>query len=366
MTEYHSPNATIGLAMIVKNEAHVIERCLRSVRPVLSHWTIVDTGSTDSTEEVVRGALAGIPGEFVHRPWVDFATNRNQSLELARSKSDYTLIVDADDRIDVLRPLPALHHDAYRLPVDHCGMRHLRNHLIANRIPWRYVGRVHEVLESPVPVRYGVLDALSYVVVGGGARSSTAKFLRDIEVLEQVVREHPEDSRSWYYLAQSHRDAGHGEVALELYRKRARMTPGTEESFWSLVEAALLTVRLERSETEVVAAFTEAWIARPTRAEPLYYLGRYFRKKQRFAQSYLYACTAAALELPADRLLVDVDVYRWRALDLRASTAFHLAFYRDALACNEQLLQRELPAKQRERAEANRKICLEKINAVRS
>ena len=37
---------SLCLNMIVKNEAHVIRRCLDSVRPFVSHWVIVDTGST--------------------------------------------------------------------------------------------------------------------------------------------------------------------------------------------------------------------------------------------------------------------------------------------------------------------------------
>ncbi|MCJ2050481.1 glycosyltransferase, partial [Methylobacterium sp. J-070] len=51
--------------MIVKNEAHVIRRCLESVRPIIDHWVIVDTGSTDGTEEVIRAALADVPGTLV-------------------------------------------------------------------------------------------------------------------------------------------------------------------------------------------------------------------------------------------------------------------------------------------------------------
>ena len=37
--------STICLNMIVKNERDVIARCLESVKPILSTWVIVDTGS---------------------------------------------------------------------------------------------------------------------------------------------------------------------------------------------------------------------------------------------------------------------------------------------------------------------------------
>ena len=362
-------DATIGLAMIVKNEAHVIERCLASVRPLLSCWTIVDTGSSDATEEVARRALAGIPGSFHHRPWVDFAFNRNESLELARAKSRYTLVVDADDRLELLAPLPALTLDGYRLRVVDGGFVHSRIHLIANRVAWRYVGRIHEVLRAPsssatpagATLRIGDLPQLRYVMVGGGARSASGKYLADIAVLEDEVREHPDEARSWFYLAQSYRDAGMPEKALAAYERRAQMAGYPEERFVALLEAAVLTVRLGRPEDEVVRAHMDAWRFRPHRAEPLFHLGRHFRKQKLHALAYLYACAASHLPVPPDHRAVHAAVYEWMVLDLRASAAFHLGLYQDALACNEQLLQRRIPERERGRIETNLALCRSRV-----
>ena len=70
---------TICLNMIVKNEAHVIRRCLDSVRPLIDTWVIVDTGSTDGTQDLIREIFADLPGELHERPWHDFGYNRSES-----------------------------------------------------------------------------------------------------------------------------------------------------------------------------------------------------------------------------------------------------------------------------------------------
>src|SRR5690348_5608822 len=67
----------ICLSMIVKNEAPVIERCLRSVKPYVHAWAVSDTGSTDGTQDIIRKFMADLPGELIERPWVDFSANRN-------------------------------------------------------------------------------------------------------------------------------------------------------------------------------------------------------------------------------------------------------------------------------------------------
>ena len=73
----------LGLHMIVKDEAPVIERCLRSVLPMIDWWVISDTGSTDGTQEIVRRTMAGTDGLLLERPWVSFGHNRQEALDAA-------------------------------------------------------------------------------------------------------------------------------------------------------------------------------------------------------------------------------------------------------------------------------------------
>ena len=78
---------TICLNMIVKNEAHVIERCLISVKHLINYWVIVDTGSTDGTQQIIRDFLKEIPGELYEKLWVNFSHNRNEALNLGPVKT---------------------------------------------------------------------------------------------------------------------------------------------------------------------------------------------------------------------------------------------------------------------------------------
>ena len=72
----------ICLNMIVRNEAHIIQNALDSVASYISSWVIVDTGSTDGTQDLIRNHMAhlGIPGELYRRPWRNHGNNRTEAL----------------------------------------------------------------------------------------------------------------------------------------------------------------------------------------------------------------------------------------------------------------------------------------------
>ena len=186
--------------MIVKNEARLIERCLMSVRQVISHWTIVDTGSTDGTQDLVRKSriLKGVPGELHERPWVDFATNRNEALALATGKTSHVLVIDADDVLELANEFKStkLTKDAYKLTVIYGQSEYARAHVFRPEI-YKYVDVIHEYL-APVSGTQELAEdcpiaTMRIRVMGGGNRSKDPKkFVHDAETLERALKQDPE------------------------------------------------------------------------------------------------------------------------------------------------------------------------------
>lgn len=86
----------ICLAMIVRDDATVIDKLLDGALTHITHWVIVDAGSTDGSIEIARAKLAHLPGAVYERSWQNLATNREQLLGLAQGVGDYILLVDPE------------------------------------------------------------------------------------------------------------------------------------------------------------------------------------------------------------------------------------------------------------------------------
>lgn len=335
---------SICLNMIVKNEAPVIERCLASVRPWIDHWVIVDTGSTDGTQDMVREAMAGVPGTLHERPWKNFGHNRNEALQLARSSASQLLFIDADERLELPSAFswPTMFSDGSMFRCTMNGWEYHRNSMVATRLPWRWEGVLHEYLACDAPHRWETVEGPRIVVSHDGARArDPSTYLKDIALMTEALTAEPGHTRYRFYLAQSFRDAGLLAQSLDAYRARAALGGWEEERWFSLFQIAMLLERLNAPTQEVREAFLAAYAARPARAEPLCELARHLRLRGEFALAHVYALRAAAMDVPPDLLFVDAGVYRWRALDELATSAYYVGALHDGKAALHKLLSED-------------------------
>lgn len=81
--------------MIVKNEEHVLARCLDSLKDLVDEIIIVDTGSTDSTKDI---ALKYTDVVYDFKWNDDFSEARNYAFSLCTC--DYIYSADADEYLD--------------------------------------------------------------------------------------------------------------------------------------------------------------------------------------------------------------------------------------------------------------------------
>lgn len=312
---------TICLAMIVRDEAHVIRRCLDSVAPYISHAIICDTGSIDNTCIVARAWLKdhGIAGSVLHHPWENFGHNRTLSLQAAaKTGCDYTLVLDADETliVDNIQALATLEHGAYRLMMQFPGMVYPSVRLMRSSLNWRYVGPIHEYPAANPPVPEYLLDptAIRMWTDGGGARGQSGdKVARDLKVMQQWVVDEPGNPRAWFYLAQAYETNGRIAEAVGAYSKRVSLADYVEEVWYSHYRMAKLC-DMQNNWPAAQLHYLDAYICQPHRAESLYCLavGHHNRQQDHAAVLYLEAITT--LDKPVGSLFVEDSVYdylRW-------------------------------------------------------
>jgi tetratricopeptide (TPR) repeat protein len=355
--------ATLCLCMIVRDESAVIERCLASVRPLIDHWVICDTGSSDGTPDRVREGLAGIPGALLHRPWVDIAHNRAEAIALARGQADYLLLLDADMTVQRAGPLPALTADSYRLPVVEGDRVSRVKCLIRGEREWHCGGPAHGVPEMPGAER---AERLELLVVqhhrDGGSRA--AKLAADVEGLSAALEREPEDARATFLLAETLRELGERERAAELYERRARLGgdgEAAEELYCALL--ALGELRDELGDwPAAMDALVRAWEGRPRRMEACRELAARLREHGRHHTAHLFAAGVLGQPLPDDLLQVRPWVYTWGLLFEYSITSYWVGDARSSLqACDRLLSLRELPPAYREQTVKNRTYAVRRL-----
>lgn len=161
--------------MIAKNEAHCIRNAIESVKGIVSEIILVDTGSTDGTQDIAKQLGAKV----IEDVWKDdFAYHRNQSIEAA--SGDWILVLDADEVIssrnhNLIKTLIQSKNTCYLLTQRHYSEDHRLSdfqpckgefpeyeggakgyfesscvRLFPKHPQIKYVGKVHELVEHSI------------------------------------------------------------------------------------------------------------------------------------------------------------------------------------------------------------------------
>lgn len=112
---YKGSPIKLSVAIITKNEARNIERCLRSVKWA-SEIIILDSGSQDETLQIAEKYTAKIHS----KPWPGYSQQKQRAIDLCTG--DWVLSLDADEELspelqrEIQRTLKKPLFKGYRLP----------------------------------------------------------------------------------------------------------------------------------------------------------------------------------------------------------------------------------------------------------
>ncbi len=345
---------------IVKNESARIERMLKSIAPHISSYSVLDTGSSDNTREIITDFFASrdIPGRVHVGEFVNWEQARNAALTYARTDKrqisyDYLLLVDADMELVVPSgAFPELTGVCYSMEQRTGSLRYQNARLLRADSLAVYRGVTHEYLDFGAHA-----DALEgpYFIDHADGANRPNKFKRDIKLLRDGLRAEPANSRYMFYLAQSYRDSGDNKRAASWFRK-CMDAGGWDEQVWNAHVNYACCLRSMGDEAGFVLETLKAYSRRPSRAEPLYDLTKFFREKDRDqAAALLFADAGRKIPEPKDLLFVNHEVYATGFLQETAITAFYVNGRREDgfIACDKLALMRDVPDHVRQEAKNN-------------
>lgn len=87
--------ADITAIILTLNEEKNIEKCIKSIQPIVKRIVVVDSFSTDKTVELA----AALGAEIIQNKWINYSTQFIYGLENANITSKWVLRIDADERL---------------------------------------------------------------------------------------------------------------------------------------------------------------------------------------------------------------------------------------------------------------------------
>ena len=317
-------NPTICLNMIVKNESNIITRLFDSVLPLIDYYCICDTGSTDNTIELITNYFKekDISGTIFSIPFQDFGYNRTIAMKYCEKLDvDYLMLLDAD-MILKIEPenVPIIKQKLLKHPVHYVfqgsdAFYYKNVRFAKNRAGLSYWGVTHEYVQVPDGTTYGYFERSEIFIndVGDGG-SKQNKFLRDIELLTKGLETIPNNDRYTFYLANSYRDSGQIEKAIETFKRRIELGGWVEEVWHSYLSVGRCYKTLNRMDTAIYY-WLEGYNYFPNRIENLYEIIEYYRTRGKNNIAYEFYRIAERIKrehFQEDFLFLEKAIYDYK------------------------------------------------------
>lgn len=290
----------IHLVMIIKNGGDSLENVLKQNLNFIDRWTILDTGSTDNTIDIINKVLVGKKkGKLYQEPFINFRESRNRCLDLAGKKCkfiitlDDTYIIKGSIRnfLNVVRGDQISNGFSFYIQSD--DVQYTSNRIVKSNDNLRYIYRIHEVITPKnnqnvmVPIEHShIFDYRSDYME---TRTMNRKKL-DLELLYSTIKEYPDDSRAYYYLGQTYNLLNEHEKAYENFLERINHKDGGfyQEKLDAMFEGArIANFKLNKPWEVCEELYYKAYNMDTRRPDSLYFIGiHYYLEAKEGISSY--------------------------------------------------------------------------------
>lgn len=279
----------IHFCVMVKNGGSQFEEMLTANIPIIDRWTILDTGSTDSTIEIIHNTLIGTKHGTLHQePFIDFKQSRNRCLDLAGTDCKFIIMLDDTYVINgnLREFLNIVRGDqlstSFTLMIKSGDTQYGSNRIIKSASGLRYIHRIHEVITDKdnvnvvIPMHTSHINDKRFDYME--ERTMNRKEL-DLKLLYEELEEDKTNPRTYYYLAQTYNILKDYDKAYEFFVKRGEFSNSgfIQERIDALFEAArIANFQLHKPWEECMALYEKAWKVDESRPESIYFIGMHY------------------------------------------------------------------------------------------
>jgi len=314
----------INLVIMVKDAGEDFHDVLTQNLPYIDYWTILDTGSTDGTIDVIRDVLKDKPGELFQEPFINFRDSRNRLLDLAGEKCVFNVILD--DSYVLLGNLREFLTfvrgddivDSYSLVLEDKDVMYTSNRVIKSCRNLRYINVIHEIIQTEnnlnvsIPYDSGrITDRNSPYM---SARTKERK-LNDIKLLEKMYKDDPSDPRSLYYLGDSYVGLEKWNDALFYFEQRVKQGGGFKQEIQdSLYYIAVISDMYSQGKytwEQCHQKYIDCYNFDPNRTESLYFVGKHYIDEGNNALGMMYLKQAFNVGIPEITMSFRKHIYQY-------------------------------------------------------
>jgi len=227
----------INLCVMVKNGGELFKKMLNENLPFIDRYTILDTGSTDGTQDNIREILKDKEGNLYEEPFINFRDSRNRLLDLAGN--DYVFNVMLDDTYvlkgsirETLFFFRSTRHSSLSVIVNSTDLHYASCRITRSQKKYRYKYRLHEIIDSGDEKSILLPDYSIYIEDYADEYMNNRTLERkkyDLQILFEDLKEYDNDPRVIYYIAETYLCMKDYENAVKYYNLRAE-TKDTENA----------------------------------------------------------------------------------------------------------------------------------------